>query len=100
MLLEHVSNSFLIKQPEQYYCKQIQIAEVERLQQANMVTGAELNAIQALASRNFFSPHMIEDGTSYSHPDKKILHLGYSIFCLLISLVHIRLEKRNVECWI
>ncbi|OMO99086.1 Transcription factor, K-box, partial [Corchorus capsularis] len=53
------------------------IAEVERLQQANMVTGPELNAIQALASRNFFSPNVIEGGTAYSsHPDKKILHLG------------------------
>ena len=54
-----------------------QIAEIERLQQANMVTGPELNAIQALASRNFFSPNVIEGGTAYSHPDKKILHLGY-----------------------
>ncbi|OMO78895.1 Transcription factor, K-box [Corchorus olitorius] len=53
------------------------IAEVERLQQANMVTGPELNAIQALASRNFFSPNVIDGGTAYSsHPDKKILHLG------------------------
>ncbi|KAF5732783.1 K-box region and MADS-box transcription factor family protein isoform 1 [Tripterygium wilfordii] len=54
------------------------IAEVERLhQQANMVTGPELNAIQALASRNFFDPNMLETaGTAFSHPDKKILHLG------------------------
>ncbi|GAY61846.1 hypothetical protein CUMW_213200 [Citrus unshiu] len=49
----------------------------ERFQQANMVTGQELNAIRALASRNFFSPAIIEGGgTTYSHPDKKILHLG------------------------
>ncbi|KAH9781293.1 Agamous-like MADS-box protein AGL11 [Citrus sinensis] len=54
-----------------------QIAEMERFQQANMVTGQELNAIHALASRNFFSPAIIEGGgTAYSHPDKKILHLG------------------------
>ncbi|KAL4280013.1 hypothetical protein GQ457_03G031250 [Hibiscus cannabinus] len=50
------------------------IAEVERLQQADMVTGPELNAIQALASRNFFSPNLIDPPTAYS--DKKILHLG------------------------
>ncbi|GAY69618.1 hypothetical protein CUMW_288640 [Citrus unshiu] len=50
---------------------------MERFQQANMVTGQELNAIHALASRNFFSPAIIEGGvTAYSHPDKKILHLG------------------------
>ncbi|KAF5744207.1 K-box region and MADS-box transcription factor family protein isoform 1 [Tripterygium wilfordii] len=54
------------------------IAEIERLQQqANMVTGPELNAIQALALRNFFNPNMLETpGTGFSHPDKKILHLG------------------------
>lgn len=57
-------------------CIRTKIAEVERLQQANMVTGAELNAIHALASRNFFSPQMMEGGNSYSQPDKKILHLG------------------------
>ncbi|KAJ6859031.1 hypothetical protein NC652_041359 [Populus alba x Populus x berolinensis] len=58
-------------------CLRTKIAEVERLQQANMVTGAELNAIQALAaSRNFFAPHLLEGGTAYPHNDKKILHLG------------------------
>ncbi|XP_015572387.1 agamous-like MADS-box protein AGL11 isoform X1 [Ricinus communis] len=58
-------------------CLRTKIAEIERLQQANMVTGAELNAIQALTSRNFFGSHMIEGGAAYSHPsDKKILHLG------------------------
>ncbi|EEF52959.1 mads box protein, putative [Ricinus communis] len=62
-------------------CLRTKIAEIERLQQANMVTGAELNAIQALTSRNFFGSHMIEGGAAYSHPsDKKILHLGYSLF--------------------
>ena len=50
---------------------------MERFQQANMVTGQELNAIHALASQNFFSPAIIEGGdTTYSHPDKKIFHLG------------------------
>ncbi|GAY67040.1 hypothetical protein CUMW_253490 [Citrus unshiu] len=47
-----------------------------RSKQANMVTGQELNAIHALASRIFFSPPIIKGGgTTYSHPDKKILHL-------------------------
>ncbi|KAK8642983.1 hypothetical protein V6N13_012303 [Hibiscus sabdariffa] len=56
-------------------CLRTKIAEVERVQQANMVTGPELNAIQALASRNFFSPNVMDPPTAYS--DKKILHLGY-----------------------
>ncbi|KAK9199952.1 hypothetical protein WN944_015146 [Citrus x changshan-huyou] len=52
------------------------IVEMEGFQQANMVTGQELNAIHALASRIFFSPVIIEGGsTAYSHTDKKILHL-------------------------
>lgn len=43
-----------------------------------MVSGQELNAIQALASRNFFSPNMMEGGAvTYSHQDKKMLHIGY-----------------------
>ncbi|KAK9205045.1 hypothetical protein WN943_015311 [Citrus x changshan-huyou] len=58
-------------------CLRSKIAEMERFQQANTVTGQELNAIHALASRNFFSPAIIEGGgTAYSHPDKKILYLG------------------------
>ena len=60
-------------------CLRSKIAEIERFhQQANMVTGPELNAIHALASRNFFNPTIIEDGSAsaYSHPDKKLLHLG------------------------
>ncbi|XVE60675.1 hypothetical protein DITRI_Ditri05aG0147200 [Diplodiscus trichospermus] len=59
-------------------CLRTKIAEIERFEQANMVSAPELNAIQALASRNFFSPNVIEGGTAaYSHPtDKKILHLG------------------------
>ncbi|KAJ8769875.1 hypothetical protein K2173_008957 [Erythroxylum novogranatense] len=56
------------------------IAEMEKLQQSNMVNGAELSAIQALVSRNFFGPSMIDGGSTAtlysSHPDKKILHLG------------------------
>ncbi|XP_038994499.1 agamous-like MADS-box protein AGL11 [Hibiscus syriacus] len=55
-------------------CLRTKIAEVERFQQANMISGPELNAIQALASRNFFSPDVMEPPTAYS--DKKILHLG------------------------
>ncbi|ESR54818.1 hypothetical protein CICLE_v10023589mg [Citrus x clementina] len=58
-------------------CLRSKIAQMERFQQANMVTGQELNAIHALASRNFFSSAIIEGGgTAYSHPDKKILYLG------------------------
>ncbi|KAF8025485.1 hypothetical protein BT93_F2354 [Corymbia citriodora subsp. variegata] len=52
------------------------IAEVERIQQGNMVAGPQLNAMEALASRNFFPPNMVEGGTAYSHSDKKVLHLG------------------------
>nr|XP_027190215.1 agamous-like MADS-box protein AGL11 isoform X2 [Cicer arietinum] len=58
----------------EYFQKRIN--DVERLPQVNMVSGQELNAIQALASRNFFNPNMMEDGTSYPQSDKKILHLG------------------------
>ncbi|XP_024024542.1 agamous-like MADS-box protein AGL11 [Morus notabilis] len=58
-------------------CIRTKISEVERLQQANMVSGSELTAIQALTSRNFFSPNLIEGpGPAFSHLDKKILHLG------------------------
>ncbi|MED6132730.1 hypothetical protein PIB30_021555 [Stylosanthes scabra] len=58
------------------------ITEVERIQQANMVSGPELNAIQALASRNFFNQSMIDQtGTAYPQSsDKKILHLGSIVF--------------------
>ncbi|PKI42453.1 hypothetical protein CRG98_037161 [Punica granatum] len=61
------------------------IAEIERMEQANMVPGQEMNAIHVLASRNFFPPNMLEGGNSYSHPDKK-LHLGYEsiILCILV----------------
>ncbi|GMI83223.1 AGAMOUS-like 11, SEEDSTICK [Hibiscus trionum] len=54
------------------------IAEIERVEEASMESGAELNAIHALASRNFFCPNMMDRGTAatYSHPGKKILHLG------------------------
>ncbi|KAG6607497.1 Agamous-like MADS-box protein AGL11, partial [Cucurbita argyrosperma subsp. sororia] len=49
---------------------QKRIAEVERLHQANMESGQELNAIQALASRNFFSPNIMEGGAvTFSHQD-------------------------------
>ncbi|KAK1553560.1 hypothetical protein Q3G72_000407 [Acer saccharum] len=56
-------------------CLRSKIGDIERFHEANMVTGPELNAIHALASRNFF----IDDGTAsaYSHPDKKLLHLGH-----------------------
>ncbi|KHN20547.1 Agamous-like MADS-box protein AGL11 [Glycine soja] len=57
-------------------CLRTKITDVERIQQVNMVSGPELNAIQALASRNFFNPNMLEGGTVYPHSDKKILHLG------------------------
>ncbi|XP_020959103.1 agamous-like MADS-box protein AGL11 isoform X4 [Arachis ipaensis] len=60
------------------------ITDVERIQQANMVSGPELNAIQALASRNFFNQSMIDQtaGTAYPQSsDKKILHLGAGESC-------------------
>uniref|UniRef100_A0AAU7LJW1 MADS69 n=1 Tax=Hippophae rhamnoides TaxID=193516 RepID=A0AAU7LJW1_9ROSA len=60
-------------------CLRTKIGEVERLQQeASMISGQDMNAIQALASRNFFNPNMIEGGptTAYPQQDKKILHLG------------------------
>ncbi|KAK8691866.1 hypothetical protein V6N13_075361 [Hibiscus sabdariffa] len=50
------------------------IAEIERLQQASMEEGGEeLNAVHALASRNFFTPNALERAT---HAAKNILHLG------------------------
>jgi len=52
-----------------------------------MVSGPELNAIQALASRNFFNPNMMEGGSVYPQSDKKILHLGYAPIILLLNLI-------------
>ncbi|XP_010421899.1 PREDICTED: agamous-like MADS-box protein AGL11 isoform X1 [Camelina sativa] len=61
------------------------VAEVERFQQHHhqMVSGSEINAIEALAaSRNYFAHSIMTAGSgsgnggSYSDPDKKILHLG------------------------
>ncbi|GAY60479.1 hypothetical protein CUMW_202270 [Citrus unshiu] len=58
-------------------CLRSNIAEMERFQQANTAIGQDLNAIHELASWNFFGAAIIEGGGSaYSHPDKKILHLG------------------------
>jgi hypothetical protein len=54
----------------------LQIAEIERLQQASLnISGSEFGAIQAL-SRNFFTPLIAEGGTAYSQPEEKILRLG------------------------
>ncbi|KAK7258267.1 hypothetical protein RIF29_32853 [Crotalaria pallida] len=76
-------------------CLRTKISEVERLQQANMVSGQELNAIQALASRNFFNPSMIETGSAYPQPDKKILHLGSRISDLkALNLLYPKSEQR------
>ncbi|GAY60478.1 hypothetical protein CUMW_202270 [Citrus unshiu] len=62
---------------DQMYENQSVIAEMERFQQANTAIGQDLNAIHELASWNFFGAAIIEGGGSaYSHPDKKILHLG------------------------
>ncbi|KDO38454.1 hypothetical protein CISIN_1g042511mg, partial [Citrus sinensis] len=48
-----------------------------RSNQANTAIGQDLNAIHELAFWNFFGAAIIEGGGSaYSHPDKKILHLG------------------------
>ncbi|KAJ7949713.1 AGAMOUS MADS box factor transcription factor [Quillaja saponaria] len=78
MLLEEIEylQKREIELENENLCLRTKIGEVERIQQANMVSGAEMNAIQALASRNFFDPTMIEGGTAYPQSDKKILHLG------------------------
>ncbi|KAL5559811.1 hypothetical protein UlMin_036022 [Ulmus minor] len=58
-------------------CLRTKISEVERFEQANMVSGSEMTAIQALSSRNFFcTPNLMEGGSAYSPHDKKLLHLG------------------------
>nr|AQM56559.1 MADS box transcription factor AGAMOUS-like 11 [Paeonia lactiflora]AQM56560.1 MADS box transcription factor AGAMOUS-like 11 [Paeonia lactiflora]AQM56561.1 MADS box transcription factor AGAMOUS-like 11 [Paeonia lactiflora]AQM56562.1 MADS box transcription factor AGAMOUS-like 11 [Paeonia lactiflora]AQM56563.1 MADS box transcription factor AGAMOUS-like 11 [Paeonia lactiflora] len=57
-------------------CLRAKIAQAERFEEANMVAADDYNTIQALVARNFFQPHLVEDGATYGHPDKKILHLG------------------------
>ncbi|KAF8411940.1 hypothetical protein HHK36_004498 [Tetracentron sinense] len=52
------------------------IAENERAQATNMVSGPEFDAIQAYDSRNYFQVNMLEEGSAYSHPDQTALHLG------------------------
>ncbi|KAK4800506.1 hypothetical protein SAY86_020993 [Trapa natans] len=56
------------------FCLRTRIAEIERMEQANTVPAQEMDAIQVLASRNFFPLNMMDGGNSYN-PDKK-LHLG------------------------
>ncbi|KAJ8759474.1 hypothetical protein K2173_007087 [Erythroxylum novogranatense] len=77
--IEYLQKREIEMENESIYLRS-KIAEVEKLHQANMVSDAEMSAIQALASRNFFGPSMIEGGTTASayssHPEKKILHLG------------------------
>lgn len=56
-----------------------------------MVSGdqdLELNAIQALVSRNFFASTMIEGEASYSQPEKKFLNLGY-VFSNILLYIYI-----------
>nr|WHA03963.1 SEEDSTICK [Punica granatum] len=72
--IEYLQKKEIEMENESVYLR-TKIAEIERMEQANMVPGQEMNAIQVLASRNFFPPNMLEGGNSYSHPDKK-LHLG------------------------
>lgn len=65
------------------------------MEQANMVPGQEMDAIQVLASRNFFPPNMLEGGNSYN-PNKK-LHLGYepTAYCKFqIETPHTALRKQ------
>nr|ASY97762.1 AGL11 [Cercidiphyllum japonicum] len=57
-------------------CLRAKIAESERLQQADMVAENEYNTIQAYVARNFFQPNLLEGGSAYTHPNKKIIHLG------------------------
>ncbi|OWM67504.1 hypothetical protein CDL15_Pgr028367 [Punica granatum] len=82
--IEYLQKKEIEMENESVYLR-TKIAEIERMEQANMVPGQEMNAIQVLASRNFFPPNMLEGGNSYSHPDKK-LHLGYEsiILCILV----------------
>ncbi|XP_042508225.1 agamous-like MADS-box protein AGL11 [Macadamia integrifolia] len=54
------------------------IAENERAQQANLVTGQEFEPIQSYDSRNYYQVNMLEGGPAYSHPDQSqtALNLG------------------------
>ncbi|XP_030934136.1 agamous-like MADS-box protein AGL11 isoform X2 [Quercus lobata] len=55
---------------------QANVAEVERLKQANSnMSVQDLNAFQAL-SLNSFTPIAVEGSTSYSQPEQNILRLG------------------------
>ncbi|GAY69340.1 hypothetical protein CUMW_271200 [Citrus unshiu] len=71
-------------------CLRSKIVEMERFQQANMVTGQELNAIYALASRIFFSPcnaplgkkkepNMADFNSNSQLPASPLLHIPSSL---------------------
>uniref|UniRef100_A0A7N0TFP7 Uncharacterized protein n=1 Tax=Kalanchoe fedtschenkoi TaxID=63787 RepID=A0A7N0TFP7_KALFE len=64
-------------------CLRAKVAEVERLQQANMeAANQELNTIQAYVARNFFQHDLLQGADNASQvnhfalPDDKILRLG------------------------
>ncbi|XP_048439170.1 agamous-like MADS-box protein AGL11 isoform X1 [Pyrus x bretschneideri] len=74
--IEYLQKKEIELENENVYLR-TKISEVERLHQANMVSVPEMNAIQALASRNFFSQNIIEGGgATFPQQTKKILHLG------------------------
>ncbi|CAN6678733.1 unnamed protein product [Malus baccata var. baccata] len=74
--IEYLQKKEIELENENVYLR-TKISEVERLHQANMVSVPEMNAIQALASRNFFSQNIIEGGgATFPQQNKKILHLG------------------------
>ncbi|RXH73733.1 hypothetical protein DVH24_016555 [Malus domestica] len=73
--IEYLQKKEIELENENVYLR-TKISEVER-HQANMVSVPEMNAIQALASRNFFSQNIIEGGgATFPQQNKKILHLG------------------------
>nr|UTQ10908.1 MADS-box protein AGL11 [Lagerstroemia indica] len=72
--IEYLQKKEIEMENESVYLR-TKIAEIERMEQANMVPSQEMDAIQVLASRNFFPANMLEGGNSYSNPNKK-LHLG------------------------
>ncbi|XP_068305229.1 agamous-like MADS-box protein AGL11 isoform X3 [Pyrus communis] len=74
--IEYLQKKEIELENENVYLR-TKISELERLHQANMVSVPEMNAIQALASRNFFSQNIIEGGgATFPQQNKKILHLG------------------------
>ncbi|TQD96580.1 hypothetical protein C1H46_017830 [Malus baccata] len=74
--IEYLQKKEIELENENVYLR-TKISEVERLPPSKLVSVPEMNAIQALASRNFFSQNIIEGGgATFPQQNKKILHLG------------------------